>query len=161
MNAALESLMPDDAGRTFGRGPLGDLVAFVLVGGGGLVAYVLLTTALMAMVPAWPRWAIGAGCYAGLILPVYLMHRRFSFQSDARYQVALPRYVAVQTVAVGLAALFSWLFFSVFGVPSFFGSVLVIGLISAVNFVVLRLWAFAGGDAVAAGRDAVAVASPN
>ena len=47
MNAALESLMPDDAGRVAGRGPLGDLLAFVLVGAGGALAYVVLTTLLM------------------------------------------------------------------------------------------------------------------
>ena len=144
MNAALESLMPDDGGRVAGRGPLGDLLAFVLVGGGGALAYVLLTTGLMALGLPWPNWVTGAVCYAGLVLPVYLLHRRFSFRSDAQHRVALPRYVAVQVMAVGLAALFSWLFFTVFGVPSFYGSVLVIGLVSAVNFVVLRLWAFAG-----------------
>jgi putative flippase GtrA len=143
MNAALESLMPDDAGAEAGRGPLGDLIAFVLVGGGALLAYVVLTTLLVGLNLPWPRWVTGAGCYAGLVLPTYLMHRRFSFQSDARHRVALPRYVAVQTLAVGLAALFSWLFYSVFGMASLFGSVLVIVLVSAVNFAVLRLWAFA------------------
>ena len=148
MNAALESLMPDDCGATE-RGPLGDLVAFVLVGGGALLAYVLLSTLLMSVGLPWPRWVIGAACYAGLVLPVYLLHRRFSFQSGARHRVALPRYVAVQTVAIGLAALFSWLFHTVFGMPSFYGSVVVIGIVSAVNFAVLRLWAFAerGGAA--------------
>jgi putative flippase GtrA len=147
MNAALESLMPDDCGRLAGRGPLGDLLAFVLVGASGALAYVLLTTALMALGLPWPRWVTGAASYAVLVVPVYLMHRRFSFQSDAQHRVALPRYVAVQTMAVGLAALFSWLFFTVFGVPSLYGSVLVIVLIAAVNFAVLRLWAFAGHQA--------------
>ena len=143
MNAALESLMPDDAGRVAGRGPLGDLLAFVLVGAGGALAYVVLTTLLMSLGVPWPRWVSGAACYGVLVVPVYLTHRRFSFQSDTQHRVALPRYVAVQTMAVGLAALFSWLFFSVFGVPSLYGSVLVIVLIAAVNFTVLRLWAFA------------------
>lgn len=143
MNAALESLMPDECGQDAGWGALGDLVAFVLVGGGGVLAYVALTTLLMAVGLPWPRWVTGAACYAALVLPVYLLHRRFSFRSDAQHRVALPRYVAVQATAVGLAALFSWLFYAVFGVPSFLGSVLVIGLVSAVNFMVLRLWAFA------------------
>lgn len=144
MNAALESLMPDECGQVAGRGPLGDLVAFVLVGGGGALAYVVLTTLMTGAGLPWPRWVTGAACYAALVLPVYLLHRRFSFRSDARHREALPRYVAVQAMAVGLAALFSWLFYTVFGVPSLFGAALVIVLIAAVNFVVLRLWAFAG-----------------
>ena len=143
MNAALESLMPDDVGRVPGRSALGDLVAFVLVGAGALLTYVVLTTLLTGLDLPWPRWVTGAACYAGLVLPVYLLHRRFSFRSNARHRVALPRYVAVQTLAVGLAALFSWLFYTVFDMPSFHGSVLVIALVSAVNFAVLRLWAFA------------------
>ncbi len=143
MNAALESLMPDDGGRAVGRGPLGDLLAFLLVGAGGALCYVLLSTSLMALGLPWPRWVTGAASYAVLVVPVYLMHRRFSFQSDTAHRVALPRYMAVQMMAVGLAALFSWLFYSVFGVPSLYGSVLVIVLIAAVNFMVLRLWAFA------------------
>lgn len=143
MNAALESLMPDDAGLAAGRSPLEDLLVFVLVGAGGALAYVLLTTALVALGLAWPRWVTGAASYAVLVVPVYLTHRRLSFRSDTQHRVALPRYIAVQTMAVGLAALFSWLFFTVFGVPSLFGSMLVIVLIAAVNFSVLRLWAFA------------------
>lgn len=149
MNAALESLMPDDRGSALERGPLGDLVAFVLVGAGALLTYVVLTTALMALGLPWPRWVTGAACYAALVLPAYLMHRRYSFRSETQHRVALPRYVAVQTVAVGLATLFSWLCFSVFGVPPLFGSMLVIVLTSAVNFVVLRLWAFARGGKAA------------
>jgi putative flippase GtrA len=149
MNAALESLMPDDGGRALERGPLAELVAFVLVGGGAMLTYVVLTTLLMGLGLPWPRWVTGAVCYGALVVPVYLMHRRFSFRSNARHRVALPRYVAVQAVALGLATLFSWLCFSVLGVPPLFGSALVIGLTSAVNFVVLRLWAFANGGVAA------------
>lgn len=149
MNAALESLMPDDGGVDAGRGPLGDLMAFVLVGVGALLAYVVLTTLLVGLNLPWPNWVMGAGCYVALVLPAYLLHRRFSFRSDAQHRVALPRYVAVQTLAVGLAALFSWLFYAVFGMGTVFGSVLLIVLVSAVNFAVLRLWAFAERRAAA------------
>lgn len=144
MSLALQSLMPDSGGRSAERGALGDLAAFILVGVAGMVAYVALTTLVLAFAPPWPRWVSATACYAVLIGPVYLLHRRFSFRSDARHRVALPRYAAVQGMALLLTAGFSWLFFSMFGVPSFIGSVLVVGLTSAVNFLVLRLWAFAG-----------------
>ena len=127
------------------RGAMGDLIAFALVGVSGMVAYVALSTGLMALEPPWPRWVSGTLCYLALIVPVYLTHRRFSFRSDVRHRVALPRYAAVQAMAVVLTAALSWLAFSVLGIPSFYGSVLVIGLTSAINFVVLRLWAFASG----------------
>lgn len=143
MSAVSDSPMPADGGRAAGRGALGDLVGFVLVGLGGMAAYVALTTGVMALGPPWPRWVTGTLCYALLVGPVYLMHRRFSFRSDVRHGVALPRYAAVQGMALALTAAFSWLFFSVFGMPSFAGSLLVIGLTSAVNFLLLRLWAFA------------------
>jgi putative flippase GtrA len=90
-----------------------------------------------------PAWVVSAGCYALFIVPVYLAHRRLSFHSQMPHAVALPRYVAVQASALALASLFSFVCYGLIGMPSALAAVVVICLTSGVNFVVLKLWAFA------------------
>jgi len=76
-------------------------------------------------------------------VPVYVAHRRYSFSSRAPHAVALPRYAAVQLSALALASVFSWLCYSILGMPTGLAALLVIGLTSGVNFIILKLWAFA------------------
>ncbi len=143
MRQSLERLL---AGRgANGRSPLVELFFFGLVGGSGVVAFILLSNGLIALRTGLPDWVASALCYASLILPVYLLHKRFSFQSDAGHAQALPRYIAVQLSALTLATGLSYLFYAVFGTKPLFASILVAGLTSAVNFFVLKLWAFASG----------------
>lgn len=122
---------------------LRELAAFVAIGGGAALSYVALSSWLVAEVSALPAWLMSALCYAAFIVPVYLLHRRFTFKSDARHADALPRYVAVQLSALLLATVFSYLCYAVLGIGSVLAALLVIGLTSAMNFVVLKLWAFA------------------
>src|SRR5690606_3788445 len=75
--------------------------------------------------------------------PIYLLHRRFSFRSDAAHRQALPRYVSVQLMALVLAALFSFVIYGSLHLPPVAASILVVALTSGVNFMVLRSWAFA------------------
>ncbi len=51
--------------------------------------------------------------------------------------------VAVQMASLALAALFSFVAYSVLKMPSMGAGLLVIALTSGVNFLVLRRWAFA------------------
>jgi putative flippase GtrA len=120
-----------------------DLAAFLVVGGSGAVAFVLLSSLMIELNTGLPDWLVSALCWAGLIVPVYLGHRFVSFRSDAPHTQALPRYVAVQVLGLTLAALFSWIAYSVLGLPSLVGAVLVAGLTAGLNFVILRAWAFA------------------
>lgn len=150
MSAALQSLMRDVPRVSPSRGPMGGVFNFIGIGAGGACAFVLLSTVMMWLDPGAERWMINAACYAATILPVYLLHRRFSFDTDASHLQALPRYVAVQAMALVLAAVFSFVINGVFSLPSFFASMLVIGLTSGVNYVVLKSWAFARGRAGAA-----------
>jgi len=123
--------------------PLRDLLMFGAIGGGAALSYVALSGWLVGLVTAVPGWVVSALCYAAFIVPVYLLHRRFTFHSDVRHAEALPRYVAVQLSALLLATVFSYLCYAVLGITSWVAAMLVIGLTSAVNFVVLKLWAFA------------------
>lgn len=143
MSVSLESLIQqpvvDDRDISVGT----QLLSFLIVGGLGAGGFVALSSLMIRLPLGPPAWIVSTCCYALLILPVYLAHRRFSFRSDAPHTHALPRYVGVQLCGIALASLFSFVCYGVFGMPTLFASLLVIGLTSGVNFVVLRLWAFA------------------
>ncbi len=143
MSAALESLMPDVRTRGDDRSLLGALVLFVCIGSGGAMGFLGLSNLVLALPTGLADWVASALCYGAFIGPVYLLQRRFSFQSDAPHRHALPRYVAVQGAALALATLFSYVAYEVLMVPTLTASMLVIALTSGVNFVVLRAWAFA------------------
>ena len=142
MSAALQSLMRDMPSQS--RAPLLDgLIGFLAIGAAGAGAFVVLSTAVIWLNTGIAEWLTNAGCYAALIVPVYVLHRRYSFNSDAPHSQALPRYMAVQFMALVLAALFSFIVHGVLALPTVFASILVIALTSGVNFMVLRSWAFA------------------
>jgi putative flippase GtrA len=144
MSVSLESLMqePPAGAREVTVGM--QLVSFLVIGGLAAVSFVVLSSLMVGALPGVPSWIVGAGCYALFILPVYLLHRRFSFRSGAAHRRAVPRYVGVQLSGLVLAAIFSFICYRLIGMPTVVASLLVIGLTSGVNFVVLRLWAFAG-----------------
>ena len=144
MNTALESIVPDPlAHEATEPSSLGELVAFVLVGGAGALGFVVLSSLAMNVGGNAPRWLVSTLCYAFLIVPVYLLHRRFTFRSEAPHLHALPRYVGVQVLGLALALLFSYVAYHLVAVPTPAAALLVIGLTSVVNFVVLKVWAFA------------------
>lgn len=143
MSAALFSMMPDTSSAPVHEpSVLGQLVAFLAIGAAGAAGFVALSS-IVSGIAGVQSWTINALCYAGLIGPVYLAHRRFSFQSDVPHLQALPRYICVQLLALSLVSLFSAVVYAIFAMPSVAAATLVIGLTSALNFVVLRGWAFA------------------
>ena len=141
MSAALQSLMVDAPDRPQ-KSWLGSLVQFIGIGASGALAFVVLSSAVIWLQTGVAHWIVNTVCYAALIGPVYLFHRRFSFQSDASHWQAVPRYLAVQGMALALAALFSYVVHGVLTLPTIAASLLVISLTSSVNFIVLRGWAF-------------------
>jgi putative flippase GtrA len=142
MSASLESLMRDQLADER-PSPQPGLVTFIGIGGGAALAFILVSSVAVGLPTGLPKWLVSAICYAAFIVPVYLLHRRYSFQSRAPHGRALPRYVAVQASAVVLAALFSWVAYGVIGLPSLFAALLVSALTAGVNFIILRRWAFA------------------
>ncbi|MEP7240718.1 MAG: GtrA family protein [Devosia sp.] len=143
MSASLESLMRSAATPAQSAAELRRLLWFIAVGGGAALAFVVLSSVAIAALPASPRWIVASVCYAALVVPVYLLHRRFSFSSDAPHGRALPRYVAVQLCAIALASLFGYVAYGVLGLPTVAAALLVSGLTAGVNFIILRAWAFA------------------
>jgi len=120
-----------------------ELAWFLLVGGGAALALAAVTAVMISLRTGAPDWLVAGLCYAAFIGPVYLLHRRLSFRSDAAHVQAFPRYLAVQASAIVLVSALSWLCYSVLGVPVAIGSVAVLGLSAGLNFVLLKLWAFA------------------
>lgn len=148
MSAALESLMP----QTQSPNPAGKrsgIMSFILIGLSGAAAFVLLSNLVLLAFPL-AGWGASTFCYGALIVPVYLLHRRFSFRSRIAHTRALPRYMAVQGMALGLASLFGFLLHGALALPSLPASMLVIGLTSGVNFMLLKAWAFARPNVVVA-----------
>ncbi|MGK2229384.1 MAG: putative flippase GtrA [Devosia sp.] len=143
MSAALESLMRDVPRPAQSRHDWLGVFSFVGVGAGGALAFVVLSSVAIWMQTGLADWLVNTLSYAVLILPVYLMHHRYSFGSDAAHRQALPRYLAVQAMALVLAAMFSYGALNIVGLPTVLASIVVVVLTAAVNYVVLRSWAFA------------------
>ena len=143
MSASLQSLMRDQSSPANTASPvLIQLFAFAIIGGAAALSFVGVSTAAVALFKSIPAWLVSSLCYAAFIVPVYLMHRRYSFQSAAAHSRALPRYVLVQLCGLGLATLFSWVAYGVIGLPTLVAAFVVIVLTSGINFLVLRRWAF-------------------
>ncbi|RUT34910.1 GtrA family protein [Arsenicitalea aurantiaca] len=123
---------------------LRELASFIGIGGAAALGFVLLSAQALSWPTGLPPAIVSALCYGVFIVPVYMMHRRFSFRSDAAHARALPRYLAVQGTGLVLAAGFSSLAHGTLALGPTPGALLVIALTSGVNFVILRLWAFAG-----------------
>lgn len=128
----------------FGRRSAGrQLLVFLVVGGAAALGFVVLSSVLISLHTGLEDWLVSAACYAAFVLPTYLAHRRLSFDSHAPHRQALPRYVGVQLFGVALASVFSFVVYGRLALPAFVSSVIVIGLTAGVNFMALRLWAFA------------------
>lgn len=144
MNPSLESLFLA-GGRTAPEGEPSSwvsLLCFILVGGSGALAFVVLSTLAIDIFAGMPKWLLSTACYVTLIGPVYLLHRRFSFQSAAPHRHALPRYVLVQLGAVVLTSIFSFIGYRLLSLEAPLAPLLVTMLTSGVSFAVLKLWAF-------------------
>lgn len=124
------------------RSSAGEFVTFLLVGGGAALGYVAISSGIIALRTDVPDWIVASSCYAAMIVPVYLAHRRLSFRSGTAHGVALPRYVGVQAIGMTVASAISYVAFDVLSLPSLLASVLIIVLVSTANYLLLRLWAF-------------------
>lgn len=141
MSTLLESLVRDQDHQTQANSAFAELLAFLLVGGLMALLFVVLSSLVVGL-GLMPAWIASALCYAAAVVPAYLLHRRFSFHSDAPHSRAFSRYVLVQLSAIVLASLFSFVAYGVVGLPTLAAAITVSALTAAVNFTVLKLWAF-------------------
>lgn len=145
VSISLESLMRDSVIDTPRPAVATEFISFLVVGGVAALCFAGLSAMMIDLRTGLPDWVTSVLCYAAFIVPVYFAHRRISFRSSTPHGIALPRYLAVQLSALTLASIFSYVCYSILGLPSTAAAVLVVGLTSGVNFLLLRLWAFAVG----------------
>lgn len=143
MSHSLESLMREQLASEARPSLAGSLFAFIGIGGSAALTFTLVSAAAVTAVQSLPAWLVSSICYAAFIVPVYLLHRRYSFRSDAAHRQALPRYVAVQLGNLVLATCFSWIVYNALGLPALGAAFIVTLLTAGISFVVLRSWAFA------------------
>ncbi|GHA17711.1 hypothetical protein GCM10007989_11140 [Devosia pacifica] len=119
---------------------------FTGIGGGAAIAYAVLVHMLVSAMPYLATGLIASLSYGAFVVPVYLLHRRYTFRSAAAHRQALPRYVTVQLAALAGAGIFTAVAYSMLGHGSWIAPWIGIGLTSGVNFLAVRAWAFARGN---------------
>jgi len=120
------------------------LLSFIAIGVGAALGFIGLSQVLIGRLDM-PDWITSGLLYAAMVVPVYLLHRRFSFASAAPHGRALPRYLLLQTALVALSALFSFIAYGTLGLPTPAAALLVIVLTSGASFAASRAWVFAEG----------------
>jgi len=144
MSISLHSLMLDTTPAASARPSVWmQLATYLAIGGAAAGAYVWLCTLAVGLDAGIPAWASNAACYALFLIPAYLAHKRYSFQSDAPHRRALPRYLGVQVASIIATALFSYVSYSMWGMETAAGAFTALILTAGVKFIVLRTWAFA------------------
>jgi putative flippase GtrA len=143
VSVSLESLMRGADPALERPSAVASLAGFVIVGATATLSFIGLSTLMIGLRTGVPDWLMSAFCYAVLIVPAYLVHRRVSFRSSAPHGHALPRYVMVQICSLLLSALFSYVVYGSLHIATPLAAAIVVCLTAGVNFVVLRLWAFA------------------
>lgn len=125
---------------------------FAIIGGSAAGLYVLLNSwalnnwalnnLALGHFTDFPKPLISSVCYGLFILPTYLLQHSFAFQSDAKHATALPRYIAIQLLALLANFGISYVAFDILHISNFFGSIFIIILTSLFSFLALKLWAF-------------------
>lgn len=117
------------------------LFFFLIIGSSGALAYVLLNTWALSVFK-YEKHIISTSVYACLILPIYLLQRRFSFESTESVAKTLPKYIFTHIIGMLLTYFISDVVFTTLGLPDFWGSIASICATSALSFVLLKVWAF-------------------
>ena len=142
MSVALKSLMRQMPRAVAHQRRHTGVLPFVAIGVGGALTFVVLSSALIGLPTGLADWVVNMVCYGALVLPVYLLHYRYSFASEAAHVQALPRYQMIQAMAMLLVAGFGMALHSALALPTPLASVLVICLTSVGSYLLLRGWAF-------------------
>jgi putative flippase GtrA len=113
---------------------------YVVVGGSALGLHLaVLQTLLWA--DACSAWAASAVGFVVACVFNYSLQRLWVFQSDRSHAVALPRYIAITTVMLGVnTALFAMLFG--FGFPPLAAQTVTTGCVFVLNFFSNRHFTF-------------------
>ncbi len=91
------------------RRTLLELIRFGSVGGSTAVLYFVLVWILAKLLPSLPMWVIAALASGPPLLAGYLLHRSFTFNSQAQHKNSGPRFLMVHLGATVINSLVIWL----------------------------------------------------
>ena len=115
------------------------LIRFLIVGGFGAVTYIL--GAYVASRFITEAWIASLIVYFGLIPIVYLIQRRFVFESNQPYLGSFLRYLTIQGIGL-LISTASPFFLSKLNIPPLSSFVFAAILIGFISYVLQLCWAF-------------------
>jgi len=124
-----------------GRRALGaQFMKFILSGGAGTVAQYLVLIALVKLLAVPPGRASMAGAIVGAIV-VYLLSRRFTFETERSHRETLPRFVLMAMAGTLMnGALVGYL--SKTGLYFLLAQLVATVVVLVFNFIVSKLWIF-------------------
>lgn len=132
-----------------GRGDrLRELALFLLVGGTGAVLYTAFNVGFIKF-GLRPSLAI-AFTLALLVPPVYLAQHRLTFRSGRNHRSAFPRYAGAQLAGNAVAMVAAELLPTAIRTYPVTGFVLISAMVAALNYAILKFWAFRTAAARAA-----------
>jgi putative flippase GtrA len=113
---------------------------FAAVGAVGTLFHYLLLIALVSGFSVLPVLATSCGAVLGALVN-YWLNRVFTFQSERQHREALPRYLLMASVGLGLNALLLGALVSQ-GMHYLVAQLLATGFILMTNYIVSRKWIF-------------------
>ena len=122
------------------------IVRYVVVGVLGTAIHFGILAALVEWFHMDPVLSSGIGFVVTLIVS-YVLNHTWTFRSTARHRSALPRYVAVSVLGLGLNTAVMYLAVRVLGLWYVAGQALVVVVVPATNFVLNRSWSFRSSSA--------------
>ena len=115
------------------------LIRFLMVGGSGSFAYILLSYFLLQTVKE--PWLSSFIAYAFLIPIVYMLQRRFVFRSKEPYVKSFFRYLAIQLFGLTLSAIIPYVL-SLYAVNPLVSFMLVVLIVPLLSYILQACWAF-------------------
>ncbi len=129
-------------------GALRELVSFIIIGGTGAVLYTALNV-MFTRAGVRPSLSIAITLLL-LMPPVYYGQHRLTFRSGRNHWSAFPRYVGAQVFGNAIAIVAAELFpgpIKAYPIPAY---VLIAAIVAALNYGILKFWAFRHSPASAA-----------
>jgi putative flippase GtrA len=115
---------------------------FSLVGAIGTAAHYALLIFLVSALAVHPVVASAAGAVLGAAIN-YALNYRFTFRSTRRHHEALPRFLAIAAVGLGLNTALMWLLVEPLHVHYLVAQFIATGCVLLWNYLGNRHWTFA------------------
>lgn len=117
---------------------------FSLMGVMGTAAQYALLFFLVIGLAVHPVAASAAGAVLGAVIN-YALNYRFTFRSAKRHHEALPRFLAIAAVGLGLNTALMWLLVEPLHVHYLIAQLIATGCVLILNYLGNRHWTFAKG----------------